>query len=501
MAGRGSGGGVVIARARTIVTADPELDDLNSLLRLLLYTNEIDVQGLVYASSRFHWRGDGRGTEFFLPDREYSEPRTSWRWAADERFIHDAVEAYAEVYPNLRVHDARYPEPDAVRGVIRFGNVDFEGDMSSDTPGSTLIADTLLDDDPRPVHLQLWAGPATVARALRSIEERHSGTDAWPRVRAEVSRKAIITKFASQDATYDDYIRPVWPDIRVTEVATMAWGYLIRETILDADRPLLSAEWMRENVTSVGPIGGLYRVWGDGRQMVPGDPTDFFHLSGRTADELRADGYQVWMPPQPAGEWISEGDTTNMLNLIVPGLRAHEHPSFGGWGGRAARTDVGRDTWATADARRFGATPGEAADEFSVTRWFADAQADFAARLRWSVTPEFAGANHHPRLEVADGLDRRVNPGETITLAATASADSPTDAVDLRWRIVDDAGTCAGVVLESVPTTGGAVESLARVSIPADADPGTTVHVIAEARDRHPSHPLASWRRVILTVE
>ena len=49
-------------RVRTIVTADPELDDLNSLLRLLLYTNEVDLQGLVYASSRFHWRGDGAGT-------------------------------------------------------------------------------------------------------------------------------------------------------------------------------------------------------------------------------------------------------------------------------------------------------------------------------------------------------------------------------------------------------------------------------------------------------
>ena len=151
------------------------------------------------------------------------------------------------------------------------------------------------------------------------------------------------------------------PDIRVTEAAAMAWGYLIRETIRDEDRPLLAAEWMRENVTSAGTLGALYRVWGDGRQMVPGDPTDYFHLSGRSAEELRADGYRVWMPPQPAGEWISEGDTTTMLNLLVPGLRAWEHPSYGGWGGRAARTDVGPDTWATVDARIFGG--GDEADE------------------------------------------------------------------------------------------------------------------------------------------
>ena len=179
-------------RVRTIVTADPELDDLNSLLRLLLYTNEVDLQGLVYASSRFHWRGDGAGTTFFLPDREYDSPQTSWRWAPGERFIHDAVEAYAEAYPNLAVHDDRYPSPDALRGIIRFGNVDFEGDMSADTPGSRLIADALLDDDPRPVHIQLWAGPATLARALRSIEERYAETPAWPQVRASVSRPARV---------------------------------------------------------------------------------------------------------------------------------------------------------------------------------------------------------------------------------------------------------------------------------------------------------------------
>ena len=57
-----------IPRPRTIVTADPELDDLNSMIRFLLYSNEVEVEGLVYASSRFHWRGDGRGTEFFLPE-------------------------------------------------------------------------------------------------------------------------------------------------------------------------------------------------------------------------------------------------------------------------------------------------------------------------------------------------------------------------------------------------------------------------------------------------
>ncbi|MBB2975844.1 hypothetical protein FHX49_001411 [Microbacterium endophyticum] len=473
-------------RPRTIITADPELDDLNSMIRFLLYTNEVEVAGLVYASSQFHWRGDGQGTRFFLPDREYAEPQTSWRWAPGERFIDDAVDAYTAVYENLAVHDPRYPTPAALRAVVREGNVDFEGDTSRETPGSQLIAAVLLDERTDPVHLQMWAGPSTVARALMSIEERFADTAEWSAVHAAVSAKAIITKFASQDATYDDYIAPHWPDIRVVEVATMGWGYMIRRVLPEADASLISADWLRANVTSVGPLGARYRVWGDGRQMVPGDTTDYFHLSGLTADELRAQGYQVWIDPQKAGEWISEGDSTNMLNLIVPGLRGHEHPSYGGWGGYAARTDDGADTWAIADSA-FGGR----GDERSVMRWFADAQTDFAARLQWSVSGSFEEVNHHPKLHV-DRCDIDVSLGERVELRAQAS-DPDGDAVTVRWWHDAAASTVTGDPVVS------AAGEIASVVIPATARPGDTIHIIAEAEDDAP-HPLKSYQRVILTV-
>jgi len=477
-------------RARTIVTADPELDDLNSMIRFLLYANEVDVAGLVYASSRFHWSGDGT-TPFFLPEREYSEPQLSWRWAPGERFIDDAVDAYEQVLPNLLVHDPRYPSADALRAVVRMGNVQFEGDVSKETPGSQLIAETLLDDDPRPLHLQVWAGTSTIARALMSIEERYSQTPEWPGIHASVSRKAVITKFASQDGTYDSYIRPVWPDIRVTDVATMAWGYLARRVIEQPELEYLGAEWMRDHVTSTGPLGALYRTWGDGRQMVPGDLTDYFHLSGKTADELRELGYGVWTEPQPLGEWISEGDTTNMLNLLVPGLRGHEHPAYGGWGGRARRVDEGPDTWETRGAVD-AAPDGSAPDEYSVTRWFADAQNDFAARLQWSVQSTFDGANHAPVVAV-EQVDRDVRPGEQVQLSA-AVTDPDGDAVTVRWWQYREAGSYDGAVV----LTGGDSADVV-VTVPADAVAGQTIHVIVEAVDDGVP-ALKGYQRVILTV-
>lgn len=478
------------SRARTIVTADPELDDLNSMIRFLLYANEVDVAGLVYASSRFHWSGDGT-TPFFLPEREYTEPQLSWRWAPGERFIDDAVDAYEQVHPNLVVHDPRYPTADILRSLVRMGNVEFEGDVSEESPGSRLIAETLLDDDPRELHLQVWAGTSTIARALMSIEERYSGSSDWPAIHATVSRKAVLTKFASQDGTYDSYIRPMWPEIRVTDAATFAWGYLARRVIGQPELQYLGAEWMRDHVTSVGPLGALYRTWGDGRQMVEGDHTDYFHLSGLSSDELTELGYGVWTEPQPLGEWISEGDSTTMLNLLVPGLRGHEHPGHGGWGGRARRVDDGPDTWETRgadDVRDDGATP----DEYSVTRWFADAQNDFAARLQWSVQSTFDAANHAPIVTV-DQADLEVRAGKQVELSAVVS-DPDGNAVTVRWWNYREAGSYNGAVELSGDDSADIV-----VHVPADAVSGQTIHVIVEALDDG-SPALKGYQRVILTV-
>src|SRR5262247_2718182 len=89
-------------RPRVVVTADPELDDSNSLVRYLLYSSDYQTEGLIYASSQFHWKGDGKGTKLSVPGREYTRfglnlcPCTSWRWAPHERFIDDAVAAYAK---------------------------------------------------------------------------------------------------------------------------------------------------------------------------------------------------------------------------------------------------------------------------------------------------------------------------------------------------------------------------------------------------------------------
>src|SRR5579859_2825267 len=95
------------AKPRVVITADPELDDNNTIIRAILYSSDVKFQGLVYAGSQFHWRGDGKGTTQYIPGREYSRlglcPCTSWRFSPDEHFIDNIVDAYAKIYPNLKV--------------------------------------------------------------------------------------------------------------------------------------------------------------------------------------------------------------------------------------------------------------------------------------------------------------------------------------------------------------------------------------------------------------
>ncbi|GGH84068.1 hypothetical protein GCM10007362_38250 [Saccharibacillus endophyticus] len=46
------------SQARTVVTNDGEVDDMNSMLRFLLYSNEMDLAGIVLTSSVYHYSGD-----------------------------------------------------------------------------------------------------------------------------------------------------------------------------------------------------------------------------------------------------------------------------------------------------------------------------------------------------------------------------------------------------------------------------------------------------------
>lgn len=489
-------------KPRVVITADPELDDSNSMVRYLLYSTDFRTEGLIYASSEFHWKGDGRGTTFSVPGREYTRfglhlcPCTSYRWAPGERFIDDAVDNYAKAYPNLRVHDRDYPTPAYLKSRIRWGNVDFEGEMSKDTPGSNLIKSLLLDNEESPVYLHAWGGQSTIARALKSIEEQYKGTPQWAAIRAKVIRKAVIHPSGEQDYTYANYIKPNWPEIRYRRQAGgIPLGYNAQAMVSDDDAAYFTADWMRANVSSKGPLGAFVRVWGDGKQMVKGDIFDYFGIPNTSADELKKQGYVVWTPPHPQGEFLGEGDTPTYLNLFDNGLRGYRDDSFGGWGGYLVRDPIAYEAQMRRTLAEFmqgGATAGSRPRR-PTNPFIAAAERDYAARFVWATTPDYKAANHNPRITLHSPHQIRARPGQELKLAATTS-DPDGNTVSLRWWQWTEAGSYAGAV--PLTNADGPTTSL---RVPADVKPGDTIQVVAEATDNG-TPALSRYDKVVITV-
>ena len=495
-------------RPRIVITADPELDDNNSLIRFLLHSSDLDVEGLIYASSGYHWKGDGKGTKWYVSGREYARfgldtcPCVSWRWAKNERFIDDAVEAYEKVYPNLKVHDPKYPLPALLKSKIRYGNIEFDGDISKNSPGSDLIKSLMLDDKPGKLYITAWGGQSTIARALKSIQEEYENTTQWEAVKKKISRKVVLLPSGDQDDTYAKYIKPYWPDIEYRQfTGGPNYGYGAQLRAKPDDSVYMTPTWMKQNVTDRGPLGGLYRVWGDGKQMVKGDRMDYFGLTGYTNEQLRKMGYAVWMPVQPKGTWLGEGDDFTFMNMLGNGLRAYESGSYGGWGGRAIN-DPKYNPFSTPTAdtsqQAMAATLSSMTEQLNKSAngfpdFFPAAQRDFAVRLKWSVTPAFSGANHPPVVKIEGPLNVLASPGETIKLNGAVS-DPDKDKVAIKWWQFQ-VGTYPGKI-----TISNADSPQLKLLIPKDAVAGQTIHVVLEANDNG-SPALTAYQRVIITVK
>jgi hypothetical protein len=496
-------------RPRIVVTADPELDDLNSLIRFLLYSSDFRVEGLVYASSQFHWKGDGKGTKWFVDGREYTRfglkicPCESWRWNKNERFIHEAVEAYKKVYSNLKIHNSKYPSPSYLKSKIRYGNIEFDGDISKDSEGSNLIKSLMLDNQPGPLFITAWGGQSTIARALKAIEIQYKDTPEWVGIKAKISKKVVLLPSGDQDDTYAKYIKPNWPDIDYRQFSggpNYSYGAQLKAS--SQDSLYLTSSWMKQNVTSRGAMGALYRVWGDGKQMVKDDIFDYFGLAGYTNEQLKQKGYIVWMPMQEQGSWLGEGDTGTFMNILNNGLRAYESASYGGWGGQQTNQlfNFQYSEAAASDTSLAGmmsainslATKDEKSKTKAFPNFFPMAQRDFATRLQWSVTPQFGKANHEPKVTIKGRLNIKASPSQTVELSGQVT-DPDGDSVSIKWWQFG-VGTYPKAIKLINPDS-----ATIRLTIPADARTGQTIHLILEATDNG-SPTLTRYQRVVIEI-
>ncbi|KAL4975536.1 hypothetical protein BDW66DRAFT_160341 [Aspergillus desertorum] len=430
-------------------------------------TNELDTQGIIYSSSRFHWSGDGNGTRFFLADREYDTPQWTWRWTGTRTVQDIVLKAYAEVWPNLNVHDPFYPSPDELLAMVKIGNIDFEGEMEKDTEGSDFIRELLLDDsDSRTLYLQAWGGTNTIARALKSIEDEYSSSGSWNQTKAAISRKAVILASPFQDTTYADYIAPHWPALRRGQGNVRG---------LPDNNVYFTGNWTKTNIQK-GPLGSLYRSWLDGQRM-PGDLLDVFgNLSWFKGSQ------QTCHPLEPYA-FLSEGDNVVFNPLINTGLQDPANATLGSWGGRSKQNSTSPDLWVLMDSER-NATGSEDSG-YTYTRWIAPIQNDFAARMQWTLEANYTRANHAPEVCIVNGTSVTARAGSKIVLAGEVS-DPDNDSVKTSWWQYREEGT-----YES------SVDAI--VAVPQDARRGQTISLILQGTDDR-EFPLTRYARVVVHV-
>ncbi|MCP9235907.1 DUF1593 domain-containing protein [Lewinella sp. JB7] len=473
---------------RTVVTTDGEIDDVDSFVRLLLYANEFELEGLVYSSSMWHYKGDGKGTTMTSKmemTREMYGERTDLRWPG-EQWMQALIGKYAEVYPVLSTHADGYPTAEHLLSLVKVGNIEFEGEMEHDTEGSDFIRDLLLDTtDVRPIYLQVWGGTNTIARALKSIEDTYAASAEWPMIYERVVKKAIIYTVMDQDATYRDYVAVKWPDIPVLynyrQFAALAYPW--QQTVPKPLHHWLEGGFMGDHIIKHhGPLTAAYYSYGDGQQQA-GDEE---HIHG---DPTRLDSAQWGSFGQY--DFISEGDSPAFLHLVDVGLQNLDHPSWGGWGGRLVATDSTLRRWEDGPAAT-DYNPYQQSREsiYAQIRWLPALQRDFAARADWCIL-SYEEANHPPSVEIDGETRLTVSPRQKITLRARAT-DPDGDELFYHWWQYGEVGTYPGDAMLILN------KEEARVTVPGDIEPGQTIHLILEVTDGG-SPSLTRYARVVLT--
>jgi hypothetical protein len=434
----------------TDITNEP--DDQESLVRLLVYANEYDLEGII-ATTSTHLRNQTRKDKI-------------------EKLVRD----YGQVKPNLDKHATGYPTMEYLLSItsehLPVYSMDGVGD-GKDSPGSELLIKAADRADDRPLWVSVWGGANCLAQALWKVR----ATRSEDQVKTFVSKLKVYS-ISDQDFA-GQWIRNNFPEIFyiVDASAGDSWFeyYKATWTGISGDRfykngpgfhqELVDNPWLAANIReNHGPLGENYLKF----------------------------------------DYIMEGDTPSFLGLINNGLGWYISPAYGGWGGRyefyrsyAEKANIWTSSVNTMDEITLGDGRKEASNQATIWRWREPFQHDFAARMDWNIAGDLKKANHNPVLTLNDNTGKavasaKIKSGEKVQLSAKGSNDPDGDQLIYRWFIYREAGAYTG----TTELTNSTSEEI-NFTMP-ELKKGQELHVILEVKDSgKPS--LFSYRRAVLT--
>ncbi len=442
----------------TDIEADP--DDTQSLIRLLLYANEIDIKGLIATTSC--WQ--------------------KTRVAPES--IKKIIQAYGKVQPNLTKHDPGFPEAEDLLKIVKQGLAKYGmqgvGD-GNDSQGSDWIIKVLEEKDPRPLWISVWGGANTLAQALYKIENTKTETEA-----KQFIAKLRVYTISDQDDS-GIWIRNKFPALFYMvspgdHYGSATWS-AINSVVKNRNNEEISNHWLAQNIQQGhGPLGVAY----------------------------------------PDVAWGMEGDTPSFLSLIPNGLSDPEHPDWGGWGGRYelyipnfAETKKGssdvplapetRAIWTNAAdnytpyiENEYGRavrkdTVSFTDNKVTLWRWREDFQNDFAARMDWCIN-SYPQANHPPVPGLGHPENITVHSGEGFGLDAGGSTDPDGDSLSTLWFHYPEAGTYKKWIKIE-----GAENAHGIWVVAPEVEKNETAHFILRVTDKG-NPPLSRYKRVIVNI-
>lgn len=380
-----------------------EPDDQMSFVRLLLYANELEIEGLVASTST--WQ------------KNKVQPET----------LHKIIDVYGSVRANLQKHAGGWPSAEQLHDVVSQGHSVYGLAALKEkalSPGAKALIKAVDKTDDRPLWVTLWGGANILAEALDHVRESRKPAE----VNRFVERMRIYSISDQDDA--GPWIRDQFPDLFYivkpsgpdgTNYYYATWtgiggdGYYRNGA--GANSELVSNKWLETHVRSKGPLGKMYP--------------------------------EYW--------FIMEGDTPSFLNLLDNGLNGYQNPGWGGWGGRYLHLQPYGESspiWSqggdlfdrvtSQDTVRGEDGDLHTSDQATIWRWREAYQHDFAARMDWTIK-SFEEANHRPTV-VLNGkggsapIVLETTVGDTVRLDAALSKDPDGDALTFHWFHYREAG-------------------------------------------------------------